>query len=172
MCLILYSALAVSQHDKQQHKSQEARAFWQLSTKAKKTTCQITTHLEQGEILADARVGPWFLLPRQAIERLDVRDGITGSKQSQKIRWKILSHLSPRPLCSSCEVSKFNPIRRLCMGESPIVFYLTLCDNTWRKMMRSVSFVDRLELEFSGNHFAHALTIGDVDSDGVCAYLQ
>ena len=35
------------------------------------------------------------------------------------------------------------------------------------KMMRSVSFVDRLELEFSGNHFAHALTIGDVDSDGV-----
>lgn len=34
-------------------------------------------------------------------------------------------------------------------------------------MMRSVSFVDRLELDFSGNHFSHALALGDVDSDGV-----
>ena len=34
-------------------------------------------------------------------------------------------------------------------------------------MIRSVSLVDRLVLEFSGNHFAHALAIGDVDSDGV-----
>ena len=33
--------------------------------------------------------------------------------------------------------------------------------------MRSVSFVDRLELDFSGNHFSHALALGDVDSDGV-----
>ena len=32
---------------------------------------------------------------------------------------------------------------------------------------RSVSFVDRLELEFTGNHFSHALTLGDVDGDGV-----
>lgn len=32
---------------------------------------------------------------------------------------------------------------------------------------RSVSFVDRLELEFAGNHFSHALTLGDVDGDGV-----
>lgn len=38
-----------------------------------------------------------------------------------------------------------------------------------RKIMnsRSVSFVDRLELEFSGNHFCHALTLGDIDGDGV-----
>lgn len=34
-------------------------------------------------------------------------------------------------------------------------------------MMRSVCFVDRVELEFSGNHFSHAITIGDVDNDGV-----
>lgn len=34
-------------------------------------------------------------------------------------------------------------------------------------MSRSVSFVDRLELEFPGNHFCHALTLGDVDGDGV-----
>lgn len=36
-------------------------------------------------------------------------------------------------------------------------------------MSRSVSFVDRLELEFPGNHFCHALTLGDVDGDGVSA---
>ena len=33
--------------------------------------------------------------------------------------------------------------------------------------MRSVSFVDRLEYDFTGNHFAHALELGDVDGDGV-----
>lgn len=33
--------------------------------------------------------------------------------------------------------------------------------------MRSVSFVDALKLEFSGNHFSEALVLGDVDSDGV-----
>ena len=32
---------------------------------------------------------------------------------------------------------------------------------------RSVSFVERLELEFSGNHFCQALSLGDVDGDGV-----
>ena len=35
------------------------------------------------------------------------------------------------------------------------------------RMMRSVCFVDRLEFEFSGNHFPNAITIGDVDNDGV-----
>lgn len=40
------------------------------------------------------------------------------------------------------------------------------------EMMRSVSFVDRLELEFSGNHFLHALALGDVDSDGVSRMAQ
>ena len=34
-------------------------------------------------------------------------------------------------------------------------------------MMRSVSFVDRVELDFSGNHFSHALALADVDGDGV-----
>lgn len=34
-------------------------------------------------------------------------------------------------------------------------------------MMRSISFVKRLELEFPGNHFSHALSLGDVDNDGV-----
>ena len=34
-------------------------------------------------------------------------------------------------------------------------------------MMRSVSLVDRLELEFSGNHFSHGVCLGDVDGDGV-----
>lgn len=34
-------------------------------------------------------------------------------------------------------------------------------------MMRSVCFVDRLEFEFSGNHFSSAITIGDVNNDGV-----
>ncbi|KAL5503159.1 hypothetical protein EMCRGX_G010066 [Ephydatia muelleri] len=33
-------------------------------------------------------------------------------------------------------------------------------------MMRSISFVKRLELEFPGNHFSHALSLGDVDNDG------
>ena len=32
---------------------------------------------------------------------------------------------------------------------------------------RSVSFVDRIELEFQGNHFCQALSLGDVDGDGV-----
>ena len=35
------------------------------------------------------------------------------------------------------------------------------------KMMRSVSFVDRLELEFPGNHSSHSLCLGDVDGDSV-----
>ena len=34
-------------------------------------------------------------------------------------------------------------------------------------MMRSVSFVDRIEFEFSGNHFSHGVCLGDVDGDGV-----
>ena len=34
-------------------------------------------------------------------------------------------------------------------------------------MMRSVSFVERQELDFSGNHFSQALCLGDVDGDGV-----
>ena len=33
--------------------------------------------------------------------------------------------------------------------------------------MRSVSLVDRLELEFSGNHFSHGVCLGDVDGDEV-----
>ena len=33
--------------------------------------------------------------------------------------------------------------------------------------MRSVSFVDRLELEVYGNHFSHGVCLGDVDGDGV-----
>ena len=33
--------------------------------------------------------------------------------------------------------------------------------------MCSLSFVDRIELEFSGNHFSHALCLEDVDNDGV-----
>ena len=34
-------------------------------------------------------------------------------------------------------------------------------------LVRSVSFVDRLELEFPGNHSSHGLCLGDVDGDGV-----
>ncbi|CAI8001739.1 KICSTOR complex protein ITFG2 [Geodia barretti] len=34
-------------------------------------------------------------------------------------------------------------------------------------MMRSVSFVDRLEFEFAGNHSSHGLCLGDVDGDGL-----
>ena len=33
--------------------------------------------------------------------------------------------------------------------------------------MCSLSCVDRIELEFSGNHFSHALCLEDVDNDGV-----
>ena len=36
-------------------------------------------------------------------------------------------------------------------------------------MMRSVSFVERLEIEFPGNHFSHGVCLGDVDGDGVRA---
>ena len=39
-------------------------------------------------------------------------------------------------------------------------------------MMRSVSLVERLELDFSGNHFSHALALGDVDSDEVRKKLE
>lgn len=38
-------------------------------------------------------------------------------------------------------------------------------------MMRSVCFVDRLELDFTGNHFSHAVALADADNDGVCVYL-
>ncbi len=34
-------------------------------------------------------------------------------------------------------------------------------------MMRSVCFVDRLEFEYSGNHYSNAITLGDVDNDQV-----
>jgi len=33
--------------------------------------------------------------------------------------------------------------------------------------MSTLSFVERIELEFSGNHFSHALCLEDVDNDGV-----
>ena len=33
--------------------------------------------------------------------------------------------------------------------------------------MRSVVFVERLELDFEGNLFANAVMLGDVDNDGV-----
>ena len=59
---------------------------------------------------------------------------------------------------------------RACAYLDPKYFNPLLTKFSSTKMMRSVSFVDRLELEFSGNHFAHALTIGDVDSDGVRTY--
>ena len=36
-----------------------------------------------------------------------------------------------------------------------------------QEMMRSVSFVDRLEFEFPGNHSSHGLCLGDVNGDGV-----
>lgn len=45
--------------------------------------------------------------------------------------------------------------------------YVDACACYSRKMMRSVSFVDRLELEFPGNHSFHGLCLGDVDGDGV-----
>jgi len=35
------------------------------------------------------------------------------------------------------------------------------------KKMRAVSFVDRLELDFSGSVFKNAITLGDVDDDGM-----
>ena len=38
------------------------------------------------------------------------------------------------------------------------------------KMLRSVSFVERLELEFSGSHFSQALALGDVDGDEVGSF--
>jgi len=33
--------------------------------------------------------------------------------------------------------------------------------------MSTLSFVERIELEFSGNHFSRALCLEDVDNDGV-----
>ena len=36
---------------------------------------------------------------------------------------------------------------------------------------RSVSFVERLELDFQGNHFCQALSLGDVDGDGVSCFF-
>lgn len=40
------------------------------------------------------------------------------------------------------------------------------------KMMRSVSFVERVEIDFPGNHFSHGVCLGDVDGDGVRAKLR
>ncbi len=37
---------------------------------------------------------------------------------------------------------------------------------------RSVSFVERLELDFQGNHFCQALSLGDVDGDGVSFFCK
>lgn len=34
-------------------------------------------------------------------------------------------------------------------------------------MWRNVSFVERIELDFSGNIFNHAIALGDVDNDQV-----
>lgn len=34
-------------------------------------------------------------------------------------------------------------------------------------MWRNVSFVERIELDFSGNIFNHAIVLGDVDNDQV-----
>ena len=45
--------------------------------------------------------------------------------------------------------------------------YFDPAETVFSKMMRSVSFVDRIELEFSGNHFSHGVCLGDVDGDGV-----
>ena len=36
-----------------------------------------------------------------------------------------------------------------------------------KKKMRAVSFVDRLELDYSGSVFKNAITLGDVDNDGM-----
>ena len=36
------------------------------------------------------------------------------------------------------------------------------------RMWRNVSFVDRIELDFSGNLFNNAIVLGDVDNDQVC----
>lgn len=47
------------------------------------------------------------------------------------------------------------------------VVYIRACVYVCTKMMRTVSFVERLELEFPGNHSSHALSLGDVDGDGV-----
>ena len=33
--------------------------------------------------------------------------------------------------------------------------------------MKGVAFVDQIVFSFSGNHFSHAVTLGDVDGDGV-----
>ena len=37
--------------------------------------------------------------------------------------------------------------------------------------MCSLSFVDRIELEFSGNHFSRALCLEDVDNDSVSTLI-
>lgn len=54
----------------------------------------------------------------------------------------------------------------VCVSDDPYPVYSLI---SWKrsKMMRSVCFVDRLELDFSGNHFSHAVAIGDADNDGV-----
>ena len=36
-----------------------------------------------------------------------------------------------------------------------------------RCRMKGVAFVDQIVFSFSGNHFSHAVTLGDVDADGV-----
>lgn len=38
--------------------------------------------------------------------------------------------------------------------------------------MKGVAFVDQIVLSFSGNHFSHAVALGDVDGDGVGAHIH
>ena len=38
-------------------------------------------------------------------------------------------------------------------------------------MWRTVSFVERIEVEFSGNIFNQAILLGDIDNDKVCRTL-
>ena len=53
-------------------------------------------------------------------------------------------------------------------GSRSVPVRASLCSLTMAQVaMRSVMFVERLELEFAGSQFSHALTLGDVDSDGV-----
>ena len=33
--------------------------------------------------------------------------------------------------------------------------------------MKGVAFVDQIVFSFAGNHFSHAVTLSDVDGDGV-----
>lgn len=52
------------------------------------------SHLEHREVLADARIGPRFLLPEQLVQGCQVGNRLPRREEGQQIRRQVLRHLA------------------------------------------------------------------------------